>query len=439
LNQRYRNEASSIAGSAPGGGDVSLGSVRIVDSAGNEDLIEITSAVKNIGDVLQRINASSALQVRAELNDTGDGFVLVDEAGGSGTLRVEDVDADTAADLRILGDGVAGSDGKQRISSRVATVVDVIAGDTLDDVVAKINAAAGFASASVFDDGSGFNSQRLVVNGTETGASGRLSISDPAGLFAFNVTSNARDALLRVGSDPNTGFLRSSPDDTFVQAVAGINIEVLNVAAAPARVRVSRDDSRTEQALRDFVKGFNAYVKAADDATRFNLETEERGILQGNGTVLRTRFRLDNLVSRRIDGFGEITSLRDLGIQTRTDGTLEFDAKRLEAALSRDRSAVESFLSDETGGFSKAAADVLKSLTDVETGAFFLEENSLQTSITSLNDRIETLDNILLRRRDELIRQFAQMENVLASMNSQQLAISAIRPLSINPAPTGVF
>ena len=439
LNRRYLNEAASIAGWASGGGDIDFGSIRIVDSAGNEDVIEITPAVKNIGDVLQRINSSSTLQVTAALNDTGDGFVLTDDAGGAGTLRVEDIDADTAEDLRILGEAVTGGDGKQRISSRRATVIDVEATDTLNDVVQKINDVSGFATASVFDDGSAFNAHRLIINGNETGAGGRLAIADSAGLFGFNVTGEARDALLRVGSDPATGFLLASETNNFSQPVTGINVEALNVASNPAKITVTRDDSDIVKAMEDFVNGFNTYIDAADDATSFNLETEERGILQGNGTLLRTRFRLDNLVSRRFNGFGDITSLRDLGVQTRSNGKLELDTDKFEAVLASNRSDVERFLLDEEDGFAKIAEDVLNSLTDADDGAFALEANSLQTSIDGLNDRIETLDAILLRRQERLIFEFAGLEDVLSSLNVQQAAISRIQQISVAPAPTGVF
>jgi len=89
LNLRYVNESTSLENYAPDGGGIGEGTIRIVDSAGNDAFIQITDSVKNIGDVIQRINIASGISVHAELNETGDGFVLIDEAGGSEALRVE--------------------------------------------------------------------------------------------------------------------------------------------------------------------------------------------------------------------------------------------------------------------------------------------------------------------------------------------------------------
>ncbi|HUG90813.1 MAG TPA: flagellar cap protein FliD N-terminal domain-containing protein [Planctomycetaceae bacterium] len=170
LGLRSLNAASSVADYAPDGGGIAAGSIRITDSAGNSATVAISTAVTNIGDVLQRLNAASGISVRAELNETGDGFVLIDEAGGAGTLDVAEVGGTTAADLRLLGEAIAGGDGTQRITSRRAAIVEVESGDTLDDVVAKINASAGFVSASVLNTGSAINPVRLRLVSSASGA-----------------------------------------------------------------------------------------------------------------------------------------------------------------------------------------------------------------------------------------------------------------------------
>src|SRR6185503_12234684 len=108
LSLRYVNEATSVSNYAPDGLGIQAGAIKITDSAGNTATVQISSAVSNIGDVLQRINSASGISVTAQLNDTGDGFVLVDNAGGAGTLKVEESGGTTAADLRLLGTAVLG-------------------------------------------------------------------------------------------------------------------------------------------------------------------------------------------------------------------------------------------------------------------------------------------------------------------------------------------
>ena len=439
LNLRRLNGASSLEKYAPGGGGVTPGKIRIIDSAGNSDLIDISSAVKNIGDVLQRINLSTIVQVTAELNETGDGFVLVDYAGGTGTLRVEDVDSDTAADLRLLGDAVTGSDGKQRISSRFAAIINVEAGDTLDDVVGKINDAEGFVSASVFNDGSAFNAFRLVLNATASGSAGRLVVDDSGLNLGLATTSKGQDALLRVGDDASSGFLIASANNSFPDAVTGIDVQTLRAGSAPAEVNVTRDDAPIEEALQSFIKGFNAFVNAAREQTKFDPETERRGILQGQGIVLRAQSRLNNLISRRFNGFGAIKSLRDLGVGTRSDGTLELDTEKLDSVLTANRTDVETFLSADDTGFAAVAKEALDALTAPTTGAFARDGNTLQQRVDSINDRIGDLEAILLVHQERLLRQFANMENILGALTAQQNAIAAIAPLQVATVGKGVL
>lgn len=439
LNLRYLNAASSLDGFAPDGSDVDVGHIRIVDSAGNDATVEITSAVENIGDVLQRINAASTIQVRAELNETGDGFVLIDEAGGTGTLRVEDVDADTAADLKILGDGITGDDGIQRITSRAAAVISVDDGDTLDDVVSKINNAAGFVTASVFNDGSAFNAHRLMLTAADSGTEGRLLVGDSGLNLELSTIAEGQDALLRTGQNVESAFILASSNDSFENAATGIDVQTQSVGSSPAEVVVTRDNSNIEAALQKFVDEFNKFVEAANEQTKFDPETGERGPLQGQGIVLRARSRLDNLLTRRLNGFDDINSLLDVGIRPRADGTLEFDTERFSEVVQSNRAAVEDFLLRDEDGFADVANAVMETLTDPIDGAFALETNSLQQSADSLTDRIETLEELLAARQERLLREFAQMEEAIAALTSQQQALAGIAPLQINPVGTGIL
>jgi hypothetical protein len=52
LNHRYVNEATSVSKYAPDGGAIAPGSIRITDSAGNQTLVDISGAVKSVGDVI---------------------------------------------------------------------------------------------------------------------------------------------------------------------------------------------------------------------------------------------------------------------------------------------------------------------------------------------------------------------------------------------------
>lgn len=449
LSQRYVNEATTLATYTPDGGKVKNGAFLITDSAGNTAAVTITTAAKTIGDVIQRINSiadSSDLSVRAELNSTGDGFVLIDEAGGPDQLVVEETTGNTAADLRILGTGTADGNGVSRIESRLATIIEIDDDDTLDDIVEKINAAGSFATATVIDDGSAFSSKRLVLTSTASGTGGQLIIEDDGLLLGFETRVVGQDALLRNGPSVESGFLISSNTNNFKDVFTGLDIEVLQVGDKIAEITVSRNTRKIEDALDKFVSGYNQLVDATDSLTKFDLDSNTRGVLQGEGTVLRILSRLDSLVNRRSRTPGDaVASLADLGIRVGAGGKLTFNRETLKEALDANPQAVNDFFltadKDDPADFSFAelAQQTIDSFTDSFTGSLTLEKNALQSSIDSLDERIEQLNEILDVRRDRLFRQFVNLETILGELSAQQNAIFSIAPLFINPAGRGIL
>lgn len=439
LAHRYINQASLLRDYL-NGGSLAEGSFTITNSAGATVTVTIGTTAVTVGDVLQRINAATSaagFNVAARLNDTGDGFVLVDTAGGAGTLRVAELGGKTAAQLKILGTG-ATVGGTQQISGRAATIVAIDADDTLEDLAEKIN-AGGPARAAIVNDGSAFNSARLSLRAKSSGAANRLVIDDGGLGLHFQTQVAGQDALLRVGGSPANGFLLASATNTFKNAVAGIDITVLEPASKPAEVSVSANAARIQDALQNFVNGYNKFVDAVAELTRFNPRTNERGVLQGDGVVLRVMQRLESLINRRsLSAADAVRSLADLGVRAAAGGKLALDVDRLMAVVEQHPQAVgDFFLINDSGdpadfGFAELADRTLTSLTDPFTGALVLQRNALQDSVEALQTRVAQLDEILQARRQRLIRQFINMENALGTLTSQQQAIAGIAPLRIN-------
>lgn len=439
LQLRYVNEATSLDGLTKSGTPISTGDILITDSGGNSATVSITGAVKNVGDAILRINTASGVAVRAELNSTGDGFVLIDEAGGPGTLSVEDLDANAAKDLKLTGVSVIGSDGKQRLDSRFRIVIDVSQGETLNDLVNQINGVTGFATASTFDDRSPFSPSHLVLRSNESGRQGRFVVEDLGLNLGLNTLESGQDALLQIGNSDGTALLVTSSNDRFENAVTGLDVTVLEPGSSPAEVTVVRDDKKVRDTITTFVDGLNEFFGQVDDQTGFDTETKVSGILQGNGAVLRAEDRLNRLISTNTGGSGKIRSLFDLGIRILKNGKLSINNNRLDKLITEDPEAVSDFFLNKKNGFSKIAEESLKQLTNTETGSLALEQQSIQKSVKSLSERITLLEVLLQGKRDRLLIQFAQMEQTLSSLQSQQQALPGISSLSITPAGRGIL
>ena len=55
---------------------------------------------------------------------------------------------------------------------------------------------------------------------------------------------------------------------------------------------ISRDQTKIEKTIQSFVDAYNSFITQTKTLTKFDPETEERGVLQGNGLVLRIEQRL---------------------------------------------------------------------------------------------------------------------------------------------------
>jgi flagellar hook-associated protein 2 len=426
LHHRYVNQATLLDGYAPHGGAVAPGAFLVVDSAGNEAVVHIGDSVTNIGEVLNRINTVQNVAVRAELNDTGDGIVLIDEAGGESALRVEELGGTTAADLRLLGEGVLGGDDVYRITSRLATVVQVEQGDTLADLVEKLNLDGGLVQATLVNDGTAFNSTRLQLTSTLSGKSGELVFHVDGLSLGLDTVAAAQDAVLRVGTG-STAYTASSGTNTFAGLMGGIDVDVRAVGMTPATVEITRDIGSIKSALQNFVSNYNRLLDTATELTRFNPETNARGVLHGENLVLRLKGRLDSLVNQRFFGPDhEFQSLVDFGIRTDVGGKLVFNDDRFNAAFVKDHQAAADFFTAADSGMSARFTAAVEGFTDPFTGTFKLKDDALKTSVESLDRRIGQLDQLLERRRERLLRQFYNMEAALSALTSQQQAISGI-------------
>lgn len=114
-------------------GGVSIGDIKITDSSGSSSTIQIQDTdndAETLGDVIDRINASglgAKGSITARINDAGDGILITDNAGGTGTLKVEEVGSGkTAEELGLLGDSTATDEnGAQIINGTTSFSVDL--------------------------------------------------------------------------------------------------------------------------------------------------------------------------------------------------------------------------------------------------------------------------------------------------------------------------
>lgn len=427
LRLRTVNEATSLSTYSPQGTGVPLGAFRVIDSLGNVAVINITSNEKTLGDVIDKINAASGAQISARLNDSGDGIVLIDGAAGPGTLKVEEAGGKTAAGLRLLGEGVVGTGGQQEIVSRRVQQVNIDATDTLNNVISKINLVGGTIKASVVNSGALINGYRLTLNSTLGGEAGRFSIEGTGFDFQFANQETGRDAVLRIGSDPATGFLVTSSSNQFTNVIGNLDVTLLKEGTSAANITASLDRQGITSALQSFVTAYNAYVDLSNNLSKFDTATQTRSALQGTNVPLTVQSRFNALLNSLVGTSGDtVRSLADVGIKLTTNGKLTFDSARLDSALNSAPEQVQRLFSDPQRGFGARLDAALDALNDQFNGSLTMQLRSYEDNANDLVQRIATIDNRLALRRVRLELQFAQMESILSGLQSQSTALTGL-------------
>ena len=414
------------------GSAVSLGSLLITDSSGAHGAVNLKVLdAKTIGDVIDAINGLS-VGVEAKINDAGDGIALVDTAGGSGTLTVADVGAGhAAADLKIAGNGQAVTiDGQpaQVIDGSTTVTIELDADDSLEDLVTKINAAAGGAAASILSESSGSLRHHLSLHSSIAGKAGELLI-DGTGLgLSFTDLAAAQDAVLQVGSSL-TGTLVSGSSNVFEDVLPGIDITLKNASTETVTVSVTQTADGIASAVQLFVDNYNKLRDKLDTYTAYDPDAGTKGTLFASAETLRIDSELSRLVTGRYSNDTDIHALAELGVSINDQGKLAFDKTKLEARFTADPEGVTKFFSDEETGFAAKADALIERIVGRDNSLLVNRAQTLQRQIEDQGKRIDTWNARLDRNKERLLNQFFRLEETISRIQNNLSAIQQIQPI----------
>ena len=430
--QRQVVSRSTLLASYNGGKGVSLGSIRISDSAGLATTVNLAALEPTtIGDVIDAINGLS-VGVEARINDAGDGLVLIDTAGGSGKLNVAEVgNGRSAADLHILGESTATTiDGssKQAINGTTTFRIELDADDTLDDLVAKVNALGAGAQASVLSASSGSLRHHLSLLSTASGKAGELLVDGSGLSLTFQDVAEAQDAIVQFGSGgPLGGILLSSSTNEFQNIIEGLDITVVGESADPVSIGVSESADSAATAVQAFVDQFNKLRDKLGSYTFFNAEQLTKGTLFGSSLALRLDSDLSRLMTGRFTASESVRSMAELGVSVDDKGKLSFDKTKFVARFDGDSEAVSDFFTDETNGFVAQADKALEALVGLNNSLIINRVGTLQRQIEDSADRINTLTARLDRQREQMLLKFFRIEEVVSRLKNSLSALGEIQ------------
>lgn len=437
LQRQWVSDSTPLSG-YNGGKGVTPGKFRITNSAGGSREIDLgNAATMSMGDVISAINAAN-VGVTASINANGDGLLLTDTAAGAGTMKVEDVNGTSATDLQIKGTAVAGA-----IDGSMERIIDITATDTLADVQQKITNLGFGVTANVINDGSGTAPYRLSLTSFNAGYNGRIVFDTGNTALSTRTLVEAQDAAVFVGgADTDNPLLITAGRNQLAGVVPGVTIDLHGTSTRPVTLNVTRNADKAVEQIQAFADGFNEVVSSISDLTKFDSDTKTSGLLLGDAAIQQIQTQMYAALSGVVAGVGRYRMLADVGIRLVDGAKVEFDEDKFRSAYGTDPEAVKNLFTAVqntvdgkmvTQGLAYAMSDKITRLIDPVNGIIIQENKTLDNRADQFQNRIDSLDKLLTAKRARLERQFANMESVLAGLQSQQQALSQmqfIAPLS---------
>lgn len=304
--------------------------------------------------------------------------------------------------------------------------VDVVVeeGDTLQDVVDKINTSGAKVDASLVNDGThtylqivatdtgheigGNPDDALTITESYTGATGTE--------LGMTQVIQARNAILQMD-----GLDVEQRSNTLTDVIADVSIELKTKGTTT--LKIDSDREATKEKIQAFVDQYNKVLDLVKDATTTGAGNRAT---DSDPAIVQVRTDLRQVLGETVDGItGSLRSLSQVGLRTNSSGALEINKTAFDDALDKDpRSIGRLFTQADTGIAAKLLAKIER-YTDSIDGVLGSRTKSLNRRVDDVDKQITRLEDRLESLTTRLTKRFTAMEQSLSVIQMQNQALTA--------------
>ncbi|WP_157269911.1 flagellar filament capping protein FliD [Azohydromonas aeria] len=308
------------------------------------------------------------------------------------------------------------------------------AGATLEAVRDKINASGAGVTASVVRNPDG--TSRLALSAKSTGLNDQIMVTGTDGMADFSYAAglsggpemtqgqaaqNARFTINGVESESTTNQVTGALD--------GLSLTLNKTSDTPVKVSVANDAEAQLKAMQDFMGAYNALNSYLVTQTRYNASTKTAATLQGDSAAISLRSQLRGLFNASNGAAGVFSSLRAVGFDTSSDGTLKLDTAKAKTALQQPDEVRKLFASTDTATASNDGLAVrFRELADRLNGTDGLvtsRTEGLQTKLKRNQTDQEKLEARVANTKARLEKQYQALDANMSKLNSLSSYVTA--------------
>jgi len=299
--------------------------------------------------------------------------------------------------------------------------------DTLETVAQKINDANAGVSASIIYTGSVY---KLVVNGTQTGATSAVSFAD-SGTLTTKLGLSDAGAVVQAASDASIkvdGNTITSSSNQMGQAIGGVNLTLLQTTALGSTVTltVGLDAAAEEQKISALLGTYNSVMNLLKDQLSYN-GTPQDGQLIGDASLRGIKGQLQSIVTGEVEAAGSYSALAMIGVITnKDDGTLSLNSSAFQDAQAKDPEGVTRLLTyndynatTDNDGVMIRLVRVIDSFLATQSGTLTARKDGIQRSIATIDTRVASMERNLGTYEQGLRKQYAALESLMSNLQSQ--------------------
>lgn len=278
---------------------------------------------------------------------------------------------------------------------------------------------------------------RLVMRSEQTGYSYRMDFGSSSLLDTLNVNAATQSSGVSGGyitpigtsatdSELNAMFtvdgLTFYRDSNVVDdALQGITLKLLDTFTTEETVTVATDVESVKGDVEDFIEKYNDAVKFLRDNSEVDPETFKRGVLSTDFFYSGMVGELRSIVGSSVEGTTSEnhTLLYNIGIEANEDGTLSItDSDKFTTALETNALFVSDlFKGDE--GIATKLVDYIDGFVSAG-GTINSSKQNLDSQISSLNDRISYMDEVLDKKEELYYNEFTKFQEIMYQLEEQQ-------------------
>ena len=314
--------------------------------------------------------------------------------------------------------------------------LNVASTDTLADIAASINSAAGNPgiSATVLQ---GSDGAHLLLSSAQTGAANTLQVTETDGgtnlaaltYSSTNTANYTQESAAQDAAFSISGVNFTSATNTVSDAMSGVTLNLLSTTTStttgttsttpvtPTTLTVATDSTTIESNIQSFVTAYNALQSTFSQLGGYDSSSGTAGPMMGNAALTGIQNQVQDALYSIVDtGSSTYNTLASIGITTQSDGSLSLNSQTLANALGTNFSAVSQLFSGTAGVASTLNSDINTALG--ANGSITSASQTLTAQNNALTDQSNTLNQQMAALTASLTQQYAALNTLLSSLQS---------------------